>query len=103
MTTRPNFSGSVRLGLGSDRFGFERLGARWRHFDFPNGVPKTHEHDGKPPQGFGLFSNGRLSVERFGLGYYRVWVKPWTSWHRVELVLSTSHGVRVVIDGPAGR
>jgi hypothetical protein len=45
----------------------------------------------------------RLSVERFGLGYYRVWVKPWTSWHRVELVLSTSHGVRVVIDGPAGR
>ena len=32
------------------------------HFDFPNGVPKTHEHDGKPPQGFGLFSNGRLCV-----------------------------------------
>lgn len=32
------------------------------HFDFPNGVPKTHEHDGKPPQGFGLFSKGRLVV-----------------------------------------
>jgi hypothetical protein len=32
------------------------------HFDFPNGLPKTHEHDGKQPQGFGLFSNGRLSV-----------------------------------------
>ena len=45
----------------------------------------------------------RLSVERFGMGYYRVWVKPWTSWHHVELVLSTSHGVRVVIDGPPER
>ena len=42
----------------------------------------------------------RLSVERFGLGYYRVWVKPWTSWHHVELVLSTSHGVRFIITGP---
>jgi hypothetical protein len=32
------------------------------HFDFPNGLPKTHEHDGKNPQGFGLFSNKRLCV-----------------------------------------
>jgi len=29
-------------------------------FDFPNGLPKIHEHDNKPPQGFGLFLNGRL-------------------------------------------
>jgi len=29
-------------------------------FEFPNGPPKTHEHDGKPPQGFGLFHDGRL-------------------------------------------
>ena len=29
-------------------------------FEFPNGPPKTHEHDGKPAQGFGLFHNGRL-------------------------------------------
>jgi len=29
-------------------------------FDFPNGLPKIHEHDGKRPQGFGLFYNGRL-------------------------------------------
>jgi len=29
-------------------------------FDFPNGLPKIHEHDGTPPQGFGLFYNGRL-------------------------------------------
>ena len=27
-------------------------------YDFPNGVPKTHEHNGKPPQGFGIFING---------------------------------------------
>lgn len=31
-------------------------------FKFPSGVPKTHEHDGRPPQGFGLFHNGRLCV-----------------------------------------
>jgi hypothetical protein len=33
------------------------------HFSFPNGLPKIHEHDGKPPQGFGLFDrSGRLCV-----------------------------------------
>lgn len=32
-------------------------------FDFPNGLPKIHEHDGKAPQGFGLWSDsGRLIV-----------------------------------------
>lgn len=29
-------------------------------YEFPNGLPKIHEHDGKPPQGFGLFWEGRL-------------------------------------------
>jgi hypothetical protein len=29
-------------------------------YDFPNGLPKIHEHDGKPPQGFGIFYKGRL-------------------------------------------
>jgi hypothetical protein len=32
------------------------------HFEFPNGPPKTHEHNGKATQGFGLFHNGRLVV-----------------------------------------
>ncbi len=32
------------------------------HFDFPNGLPKVHEHDGKAPQGFGLFNEDRLIV-----------------------------------------
>lgn len=29
-------------------------------YDFPNGLPKIHEHDNKPAQGFGLFYEGRL-------------------------------------------
>ncbi|MBB6004582.1 DUF4159 domain-containing protein [Arcicella rosea] len=29
-------------------------------FKFPNGLPKIHEHDNKPPQGFGLIYEGRL-------------------------------------------
>jgi hypothetical protein len=32
-------------------------------FPFPRGLPKIHEHNNKPPQGFGLFDeNGRLMV-----------------------------------------
>lgn len=32
-------------------------------FELPNGLPKIHEHDGKPPQGFGILSEyGRLMV-----------------------------------------
>lgn len=31
-----------------------------QYFDFANGLPKIHEHDGKPPQGFGLLWEGRL-------------------------------------------
>jgi hypothetical protein len=31
-------------------------------YKFPEGMPKIHEHDGKPPQGFGLFRNGRLAL-----------------------------------------
>jgi hypothetical protein len=31
-------------------------------YDFPKGLPKIHEHDGKPAQGFGIFLNGRLAV-----------------------------------------
>ena len=29
-------------------------------YQFPNGLPKIHEHDGKAPQGFGLIYEGRL-------------------------------------------
>ncbi|MBI4420452.1 MAG: DUF4159 domain-containing protein [Gemmatimonadetes bacterium] len=31
-------------------------------YDFPRGIPKVHEHDGKPAQGLGIFLNGRLAV-----------------------------------------
>ena len=32
------------------------------YYEFPNGLPKVHEHDGKPPQAFGLFDDDRLMV-----------------------------------------
>lgn len=31
-------------------------------YNFDNGLPKIHEHDGKAPQGFGLFYDERLVV-----------------------------------------
>ncbi|HWP81841.1 MAG TPA: DUF4159 domain-containing protein [Bacteroidota bacterium] len=44
------------------------------HFSFPNGVPKTHEHDAKPAQGFGIFYKGRLVV------YYTYESNPSDGW-----------------------
>ena len=32
------------------------------YFSFPNGLPKIHEHNGKPPQGLGLFEKDQLIV-----------------------------------------
>lgn len=29
-------------------------------FDFPKGLPKVHEHDNKPPQGFAIIKEGRV-------------------------------------------
>ena len=48
-------------------------------FDFPQGPPKTHEHDGKPPQGFGLFHNGRLVL------YYTYESNPSDGWDDPEV------------------
>jgi hypothetical protein len=31
-------------------------------YDFPRGLPKVHEHDGGPPQAFGIVRDGRLCV-----------------------------------------
>ncbi len=31
-------------------------------YDFPNGLPKIHQHDGKPPQGFAIIIDGRVAV-----------------------------------------
>jgi len=31
-------------------------------YEFPDGLPKVHEHDGQPAQGFGVFLEGRLVV-----------------------------------------
>lgn len=48
-------------------------------FDFRNGPPKTHEHDGKPPQGFGIFFNGRLCL------YYTYESNPSDGWADPEV------------------
>lgn len=48
-------------------------------FDFFNGPPKTHEHDGKPAQGFGIFYNGRLCV------YYTYESNPSDGWADAEV------------------
>lgn len=31
-------------------------------YEFPRGIPKIHEHDGLPAQGFGIFIGNRLAV-----------------------------------------
>ena len=31
-------------------------------YDFPKGLPKIHEHDGKPARGYGIFIGDRLAV-----------------------------------------
>jgi len=43
-------------------------------FDFPSGPPKTHEHDNKPPQGFGIFIGKRLVL------YYTYESNPSDGW-----------------------
>lgn len=49
------------------------------HFDFPNGLPKIHEHDAKPPEGLGLFVDGRLCV------FYTVETNPSDGWADPEV------------------
>jgi hypothetical protein len=43
-------------------------------YDFTSGPPKTHEHNGKPPQGFGIFINKRLCL------YYTYESNPSDGW-----------------------
>ncbi|MGH7663053.1 MAG: DUF4159 domain-containing protein [Gemmatimonadaceae bacterium] len=31
-------------------------------YDFPDGIPKIHEHDGKPARGLGIFIGDRLAI-----------------------------------------
>lgn len=44
-------------------------------YEFPNGPPKSHEHDGKQAQGFGLFHEGRLVL------YYTYESNPSDAWN----------------------
>ncbi len=48
-------------------------------YNFPNGVPKTHEHDNKSPQGFGILHKGRLVI------YYTYESNPSDGWADAEV------------------
>ena len=48
-------------------------------FKFPAGPPKTHEHDNKPPQGFGLFIGDRMVL------YYTYESNPSDGWADPEV------------------
>ncbi len=48
-------------------------------FDFENGPPKTHEHDNKAPQGFGLFLGKRMVI------YYTVESNPSDGWANQDI------------------
>lgn len=48
-------------------------------FKFPYGLPKIHEHDNKPAQGFGIFHNGRLIV------YYTYETDLGDGWEDIEV------------------
>ena len=48
-------------------------------YDFSSGPPKTHKHDEKPGQGFGIFINNRLAV------YYTVESNPSDGWTDAEV------------------
>lgn len=48
-------------------------------YKFESGPPKTHEHDKKTPQGFGIFINNRLAV------YYSYESNPSDGWADAEV------------------
>jgi hypothetical protein len=48
-------------------------------YRFENGVPKTHKHDDKPSQGFGIFVGERLAV------YYTYESNPGDGWADAEV------------------
>lgn len=48
-------------------------------YDFPYGPPKIHEHDGKPPRGYGIFIGKRLAV------YYTYESNPSDGWTDAEV------------------
>jgi hypothetical protein len=48
-------------------------------YNFPDGPPKTHEHNGKAAQGFGIFHQGRLVL------YYTYESNPSDGWNDPEV------------------
>jgi len=48
-------------------------------YKFKSGPPKTHEHNGKPPQGFGLFLGNRMVI------YYTYESNPSDGWANADI------------------
>lgn len=47
-------------------------------YDFPDGLPKIHKHDEKPPQGYGIFYQERLVVfYTYETNISDGWADPW--------------------------
>jgi hypothetical protein len=57
-----------------------------QRFNFPNGLPKIHEHDKKPPKGYGLIYKGRLVV------YYSTETDLGDGWEDPEVHRDTPEG-----------
>lgn len=57
-----------------------------QRFNFPNGLPKIHEHDKKPPKGYGLIYKGRLVV------YYSTETDLGDGWEDPEVHNDTPEG-----------
>ena len=57
-----------------------------QRFNFPNGLPKVHEHDKKPPKGYGLIYKGRLVV------YYSFETDLGDGWEDPEVHRDTQEG-----------
>ncbi len=62
-------------------------------YNFPNGLPKIHEHDGNAPQAFGIFHEGRLVLLfTFESDLGEIFQMPEEHYHRV-------HGFLVIHSG----
>ncbi len=48
-------------------------------YEFPDGLPKIHKHDGKPPRGYAIFREGRMVV------YYTVETNLSDGWANPEV------------------
>ena len=69
------------------------------YYEFPDGVPKVHKHDDKPPKGYGLFIDNRM------VAYYNVeadiadgWEEEWVHHDPLEVrTKALQMGVNIIL------